>query len=170
MIGHGAKFNRQMEQAIVALLSHRNVDEAARAVGVNANTLLRWMKEPEFETAYREARRLAFSQAIGRFQDASGAAATTVLKIMVDPNVPARTRLQAAQIVLEQGAKTSEIEDIEGRVARLERMADAAMKSLKHSKDANLFNATPLPGPSTTQAQIAASPIANTETDEDVVE
>ena len=40
-----------MEQAIAALLSHRSVEEAARAVGISANTLLRWMKEPEFQAA-----------------------------------------------------------------------------------------------------------------------
>jgi len=33
-----------------------------------------------------------------------------------------------------------------------------------------LLSAPPLPGPSTTQAQIAAPPISNTETDEEVVE
>src|ERR1017187_1478055 len=74
MVGHGAKFGHKVEQAIAALLSHRNVEEAARAVGISANTLLRWLKEPEFEAACREARRTAFSQSIARLQDASGAA------------------------------------------------------------------------------------------------
>src|ERR1039458_7906129 len=54
MVGHGAKFGHKVEQAIAALLSHRNVEEAARAVGISANTLLRWLKEPEFEAACRE--------------------------------------------------------------------------------------------------------------------
>ena len=49
MLGHGAKFDQKMEQAIAALLSHRSIEEAAREVGVSANTLSRWMKEPEFE-------------------------------------------------------------------------------------------------------------------------
>ena len=57
MIGHGAKFGQKMEQAIAALLSHRSVEEAARAIGVGVNTLSRWMKQPEFEAALREARR-----------------------------------------------------------------------------------------------------------------
>jgi hypothetical protein len=37
-------------------------------------TLLRWQKEPEFQKAYREARRAAFGQAIARLQEMSGAA------------------------------------------------------------------------------------------------
>ena len=32
MLGHGPKFDHKKRQAIAALLSHRNVDEAARAV------------------------------------------------------------------------------------------------------------------------------------------
>jgi hypothetical protein len=35
MLGHGAKFGHKRERAIAALLSHRNVDEAARAVTEN---------------------------------------------------------------------------------------------------------------------------------------
>ena len=61
MVGHGAKFGQKMEQAIVALLSHRSIEDAAREVGVSANTLLRWMREPEFEEACRDARRTVFS-------------------------------------------------------------------------------------------------------------
>jgi hypothetical protein len=169
MTGHGAKFDRKMEQAIVALLTHRNLDEAARAVGISPNTLLRWMKEPEFDAEWREARRLAFSQAIGRLQAFAGAAVATVVKIMADLNAPAGTRLRAAEIVLEQ-AQVSKIEDVEDRVAKLERMAGSAMKSPKRSADSNLLSTTPLPSSSPPQAQIAAPPIANTETDEDVVE
>jgi transposase-like protein len=126
MVGHGSKFSRKKEQAVVALLSQRNVEEAAKAVGVGPNTLLRWMKEAEFEAAYREARRLAFGQSISRLQQASAAAVATVLKLMVDQNVPASTRLRAADIVLERTAKAIEIEDIEARVSELERAAAAA--------------------------------------------
>ena len=74
MTGHGAKFARKKEEAIAALLSQRNVEEAARSIGIDAKTLLRWMKVPEFQTSYREARRLAFGQSIARLQQATGAA------------------------------------------------------------------------------------------------
>jgi hypothetical protein len=49
------------EAAVLALLSSRNVEEAARAAGVNPRTLYRWMKEPEFDGAYREAKHAAES-------------------------------------------------------------------------------------------------------------
>ena len=133
MLGHGAKFDHKKEQAIAALLSRRNAEEAARAVGISANTLLRWIKDPEFDAAYQEARRTAFSQSIALLQDGSGAAVKTVLKIMLDSNVSAGTRLRAAEVVLGQGAKAFEMEDIEARVAQLERAAGSAKKSRKRS-------------------------------------
>jgi hypothetical protein len=34
MLGHGTKFGRKKEEAVAALLSHRNLEEAARAIGV----------------------------------------------------------------------------------------------------------------------------------------
>jgi transposase-like protein len=92
MVGHGAKFGRKKDEAIVALLSHRSIEEAARAVDISPNTLLRWLKDPEFDAAYREARRTAFSQSIARLQQMSGAAAATLGKVMIDPNTPARPR------------------------------------------------------------------------------
>ena len=123
MVGHGAKFGRKQEDAIAALLSQRNVEEAARSIGIGTNTLLRWLKLPEFQAAYRQARREAFSQSVARLQQASGAAVSTLLKIMVDPNAPASTRLRAADSVPEHGAKSIELEDVEVRVAELERAA-----------------------------------------------
>ena len=128
MVGHGAKFSRKKEQAIAALLSHRNVEEAARAVGIGANTLLRWMKEPDFDALYREARRLAFWQSIARLQHGSTAAATTLLKVMVDPTVPPSTRVRAAESVLNHAAKAIELADIEERVSELERTAEASRR------------------------------------------
>jgi transposase-like protein len=116
----GSKFTRKREEAIAALLTQRNVEEAARAAGIGTQTLLRWLKVPEFQAAYREARRTAFSQSIARLQQASSAAAATFLKLMVDPNVPAAVRLRAADCVFTHAAKAIEIEDIEVRVAALE--------------------------------------------------
>ena len=126
MTGHGAKFGRKKEEAIAALLSQRNVEEAAHVVGVDAKTLLRWMKQPDFDAAYRAARRLAFGQAIARLQQAAGAAASVLLKIVVDGSAPPSTRVRAAEIVLDKAAKAIELEDIEARVTELERAAEEA--------------------------------------------
>ena len=126
MVGHGAKFGRKKEEAIVALLSQRTIEDAARVASIGANTLLRWLKDPEFDAAYREARRLAFRQSVARLQQASGAAVSTLLKTMVDPATPPATKVRAADSVLGHAAKAIELEDIEVRVAELERAAKAS--------------------------------------------
>ena len=126
MIGHGTKFGRKKEEAIAALLSHRTLEVASRAVGITPNTLMRWQKEPEFQTSYREARRAAFGQCIARLQQASGVAVTVLLKVLADPATPASVKVRAVDSVLSHAAKAIEIEEIEARVAVLERVADAS--------------------------------------------
>ena len=123
MAGHGTKLGRKREDAIAGLLSQRNVDEAARAAGVGARTLWRWLQDPEFQAAYRKARREAFGQSIARLQQGTSAAATTLLKTMIDPGTPASVRVRAAEAIFNHAAKAIEIEDIEARVAALETAA-----------------------------------------------
>lgn len=132
MKGHGAKLNRKMESAIVGLLTQRNVEEAARTAGVGTATLLRWQKLPEFQKAFREARHAAHGQSTARLHQASSAAVTTLLKAMVDAETPASTKVRAAEIVLNHSAKAIEIEDIEARVAELERAAEEVDSNGKH--------------------------------------
>ena len=123
MKGHGTQFDRKMEEAVAAVLTQRNIEEAAKAVGIATNTLLSWMKVPEFQKTYREAKRAAYSQAIARLQQATSAAATTVLKTMIDPATPASVRVRAAEAIFNHAAKAIEIEDIDARVTELERVA-----------------------------------------------
>src|SRR3984885_13261797 len=136
MAGPGAKFTRKkeeaiaalltqrnIEEAIAALLTQRNIEEAAKSIGIGTQTMLRWLKIPEFEKAYREARRAAFGQSIARLQQASTAAVSTLLKIMVDPASPPSTRVRAADSILDHSREAIELEDIEARVAELEAVA-----------------------------------------------
>ena len=126
MKGHGSKFGRKKEEAIIALLTQRNIEEAAKSIGVAPNTLLRWMKEPEFDKAYRGARRAAFGQSIAKLHQMSGAAVSTLGKVMVDPTTPPSTKVRAAEAIITHGAKAIEMEDIEARVSELERAAEAS--------------------------------------------
>src|SRR5450755_1317143 len=125
MKGHGSKFGQKMEQAVAAMLTQRNFEEAARLVDISPATLMRWQKLPEFQTAYREARRAAFGQAVARLQQGTSAAATTLLKTMIDPDTPASVKVRAAEAIFNHAAKAIEVEDIEARVAALELAAEA---------------------------------------------
>ena len=121
MGGHGSKFDRKKEAAITALLSQRNHEEAARAAGVSKRTLNRWLKMAEFQAAYLEARRAVMFQATARLQQASSAAVSALLKVMVDPSTPASVRVRAADCILTRGSQGLENEDLELRLSALER-------------------------------------------------
>lgn len=63
---------------------------------------------------------------VGRLQQASSAAVSTLLKIMVDPTAPASVRVRAADSVLNHAARAMEIEDLDARIAELERLSAPA--------------------------------------------
>ncbi len=121
MNGHGSKLRRKLDQAVAALLSAKNHDEAAKSIGVAPATLQRWLKLPEFEQAFREARLGVFRHSMARLQQVSGAAVTTLLKIMIEPAAPLAVKARCAYYILDQTRKGIETEDIEARVAELER-------------------------------------------------
>src|SRR5260370_1247370 len=113
----GGKFGRKKEEAIGALLTQRNIEEAAKVAGIGANTLLRWLKVPEFQKAYREARRAAFSQSIARLQQGTSAAATTLITLLLDPNTPSSVRARVADSIFNHAIKAMYFEDLAPRVA-----------------------------------------------------
>jgi transposase-like protein len=126
MVGHGAKLSGKIDAAIAALLAQPSVAEAARLIGVKPQTLSRWMKIPEFDAAYRAAQRAVLGRAVARLQQASGAAVTTLLKVMFDTNAPKAARLAAADVVLRHAKDANEIGDIQSRVSALAQNTEAS--------------------------------------------
>ena len=121
MAGFPGKLTHKQDEAIIALLTNRNTEEAAHAVSVGVRTLYRWQKDPDFNAGLRAARRTVFAQAVARLQQMCSAAVSTLGKVMVDPATPAATKVRAADSILDHSAKAIEIEDIEVRVTELER-------------------------------------------------
>jgi hypothetical protein len=56
-------------------------------------------------------------------QQASSAAVSVLVKIMVDPDAPTSSRVRAADVVLERASKAIELEDLDQRIAELEAMS-----------------------------------------------
>ena len=123
MKGHGTKFGRKKEAAIAALLTQKNHEEAARATGIDLKTLKRWMLLPEFIEEYRRARWEVVEQAYARVQQNTPAAASVLLKLMVDPATPASSRIRAALGTFGLAREALDL-DIETRLSALERAAE----------------------------------------------
>ena len=124
MNGHGSKLGRKKEQAILVLLENRTIADAARIIGVGTRTLQRWRRLPEFEEEYRRARQEAWAQAMGRLQQTSGPAVALLLRVILDPSAPTASRVRTAIAVVEMGAKMFELENLEMRLARLEKLQE----------------------------------------------
>ena len=117
--GHGSKFGRKKESAIAALLSGKNQVEAARVAGVDPSTLKRWLRLPEFQAEYLQARE-GVSQANARLQHNSNAIASVALKLVADAGTPASVKAHLCLGLLDRANKSLEMEDVLLRIAALE--------------------------------------------------
>ena len=118
--GHGQKFTRNMEKAIASLLVNPSIPDAAKEVGIGERTLWRWFKIPEFEKAYRLARREVVRHAVVNVQAAMSEAVETLRSIMNDGSAPASARVSAARAVIDTGLKAVELEDLDHRLSAIE--------------------------------------------------
>jgi hypothetical protein len=169
MSGNVTILKPKQEEAIIALLSNRTVEDAARVVKITPRTLYRWLNEPDFDAAYRQMRRTAFGQSAARLQQASGAAVSVLLRVLTDPATPAAVKVRAVDSVLDHAATSIEIEDIEARMAELERAADSAKRPRQRSAIVTLSSTKALPPPATPPAQISAPSLDSSEIDEEDV-
>jgi len=123
MKGHGSKFPSKFEEAVLALLTHRKIEDAAAAVGISTKTMKNWMKQPEFEVAKQKAIREMYDQAITRLAQNSNTASGVVLKMIAEPSVPPAVRLKASDSLLDRVSRAIELSDLERRIADVERAA-----------------------------------------------
>jgi transposase len=116
--GHGEKLSRKAEAAIVALLAHPTIPEAAKAAGVSETTLWRWLQREDFQKRYRDAQDKVFDGALGSLQGAM-TEAVDCLRRNLDCGTPS-AEVQAAKAILDFTLKARELLDITARVKELE--------------------------------------------------
>ncbi len=121
----------KQEGAIVALLNEQTVARAAKAARVGERTLYRWLREPAFSRAYRQARRDAFGQAIALTQRYAPLAVNTLAQVMMDAHAPSSSKVAAATTILRFGREGIELDDLGARVEALEQAAPQRQKSAR---------------------------------------
>jgi len=115
-----SRLSPKQEKAVVALVSHPTIKEAAAQAGVNETTLWRWLQKEEFRAAYKEARRTAVQQAIARAQVNTSEAMKVLREVMEDKAQLGSTRVSAAKAVMDYAIKGVEMEDHEQRLKAIE--------------------------------------------------
>jgi transposase-like protein len=118
--------NRQNRRAraVQAMVEHYSVERAAEAAGINPSTLWRWLKQPAFEAEVRQARHRAFGQSTARLQQGMEGATVVLFRVMSDSNAKDGARVQAAKCVLAEARKSVELDDLQQRVAAVEKKQD----------------------------------------------
>src|SRR5215468_4350724 len=94
------KLGRKQEALIAALLTEPTHAAAAAKAGVSEATLHRWLHLPDFQSAYRQARRELVEGAVGRIQAATGQAVDTLLAVAKD-GAKDSDRVRAAMALLD---------------------------------------------------------------------
>ncbi len=121
----------KQERAIVAMLNEQTVARAATAARIGERTLYRWLREPAFSRAYRQARRDAFGQAIALTQRYAPLAVNTLAQVMMDDQAPSSSKVAAATTILRFGREGIELDDLGARVDALELAAPQRQKSAR---------------------------------------
>jgi hypothetical protein len=117
----GEHLTRRQEALLTQLLAHPTIIAAATAAQVPESIARRWLKQPTFLHAYRDARRQQVEQGIAIVQTATSAAVTTLLHNLREDAPPA-VQVRAALGILEHAGKAVELLDLVERVEALERM------------------------------------------------
>src|SRR4030095_6708793 len=110
MPGHGEKMTRRWEQAIISLLTHVTIGQAAKAAKVNEATLRRWMREPAFKEAYHNARADLLQQALGHAAEGLVEAALVLRQILRNQDAPASAQVAAAKALFDLSFRDRDIE------------------------------------------------------------
>ncbi len=118
-----AELTPKQRKAIETLLATGEVAAAAREAGVSRDTLHRWLKQPGFAQAVRDAEAKALDDLSRLLVRLGRTAAATLAKAMGDAATPPATRVRAADAVLGRLLQLRELATLETRVAELERAA-----------------------------------------------
>ncbi len=118
--GHGAKSAAVRERAILALLSERTIQRAAKKCHVSEWTLRQWLaKDDEFQASYKAARAAAFETGMHRIQVLLARSVDT-LEDLLGRKVAPTVRLGAARTVAEIGIHQHDADTILRKLEEIE--------------------------------------------------
>jgi mannitol-specific phosphotransferase system IIBC component len=106
------------EKVLIALLETPSIREAAKISGICEGTIYSYLKDKEFLSEYRNARRQTVETAIAQMQNAASEAVARLKELQYSENPAVAAR--CAQIIFENSVKGLETTDILQRLETLE--------------------------------------------------
>lgn len=110
----------KQRKAVEALLTTGEVSATAKEIGVHRDTIHRWLNQPAFQAAVRDAESRALDDLSRLLVRLGRTAAATLAKAMNDPAAPYATRVRAADASLSRLLQLRELATLEARVRALE--------------------------------------------------
>lgn len=118
----GAESNglsRNQEKAVVALMAHPSIAEAAKSAGVSESSIWRWLQDEPFQARLREAQSKVMDGALISLQGAMTGAVDCLVRNLSCGTPSAE--VQAAKTILDYTLKVREMFEITERIKVLER-------------------------------------------------
>jgi hypothetical protein len=117
--GESTGLSRNQEKAVVALMAHPSIAEAAKSAGVSESSIWRWLQDDPFQARLREAQTKVMDGALISLQGAMTGAVDCLVRNLSCGTPSAE--VQAAKTILDYTLKVREMFDITERIKELER-------------------------------------------------
>jgi len=112
--------SRRQQKFLPIFLESKSVAEAATRSGIPTGTIYRWLSNPLFAKAYREARHKLMDEAIHRLSSLADSAVEALDDILHSSNASDQSRVSAARLILDSMSKIIEFENVQKRIEELE--------------------------------------------------
>jgi len=119
----GREFSGRDERLALLLARGYTVRRAAGEAGLALRTAMRRNADPRFRALVADLRRELLTRSTGRLISASTRAVRTLVRLLDNPNPLAA--LAAAKAILDHGYKGSELEEVSGRLLRIEEFIES---------------------------------------------
>lgn len=118
---NGAKITARQRRLIEALLMGKPISQACQVAGVGRRTYYRWMKQPHFTEALRQAENDLLTASMRRLLSMQAGAVDGLQDLLNDPALRPSDRLRAVQMVLDGVLRLRNAVELEARLAELEK-------------------------------------------------
>lgn len=112
--------NKNEKKALIALLTHPTVAEAATAAGLGHRTVARYLADPAFKTELSKRQDALVASVTSSLVGLAGKAIATLRDILEDKEASASVRARVALGWLAQMRQAVELADLAERIAKLE--------------------------------------------------
>jgi hypothetical protein len=113
---------RRQLKAIPLLVMGNDVDDACKRAGIARNTYYRWTQDREFMDELDKARSGMVQEGLERLKNGFGKAVDLLFEVLEDKGVSSGVRVRSAEKIVDIFLRLRELEDVEGRLAEMERV------------------------------------------------